>query len=229
MSLFEKFFIALIAGTLIAMGITLSHAESRFSKVVDRTAASVVKIEVIAFDTDGVMKAWLGTGVLIDSMGHIVTCEHVVPRGTAIIKVHLYRSSETAITATVIRRDVKRDLALIQLVDYSTPTPSVALSTTPVMVGDEVVAIGMPYGLDWSVTTGIISALHRAGLAINLTQTDAAINPGNSGGPLFNLEGEVVGINESGYQGANSLGFAVSVVEIKKFLSIFYGLEQVNR
>lgn len=204
---------------------SFTNAESRFSKVVDKTIASVVKIQTLSIQ-DGVVQGALGSGVLIDSAGHILTCEHMVPPGSVLIYVSLYRSSSTLHLATVMRRDHARDLALIRLVNYSTPTPRVELSRTPVVVGDEVVAIGMPFGLQWSVTTGIVSGLHREGLAVNLTQTDAAINPGNSGGPLFDLDGRIIGINQSGYMGANNLGFAVPVEEIRSFLSIFRGLEE---
>lgn len=211
-------------GVLLTLTLVAACGGNRFTQVVDKTIGSTVKIQVSGVQ-GGALASWLGTGVIIDSAGHILTCEHVVPTRSVLIYVTLYRS-RTVHLARVLRRDRKRDLALIQFVNYPLSTHAVELSRGPVSVGDEVVAIGMPYGLDWSVTTGVVSALHRTGLAVNLTQTDAAINPGNSGGPLFDMEGRIVGINESGYQGANNLGFAVSVEEIRGFLSVFKGLEE---
>ncbi len=159
----------------------------------------------------------LGTGIIIDDSGHILTNYHVVG-GATDIKVFLADGREfTGNSVKTIGTDPKTDLALIQIVEKG-PFPHLSLGDSNKMeVGQWVVAIGHPRGLDQTVTQGIISAKHRTGISDpssyqDYLQTDAAINPGNSGGPLMNLNGEVIGINaailsESG--GFEGLGFAI--------------------
>jgi serine protease Do len=159
----------------------------------------------------------LGTGIIIDDSGHILTNYHVVG-GATDIKVLLADGRQfTGNSVKTIGTDMKTDLALIQIVEKG-PFPHLPLGDSNKMeVGQWVVAIGHPRGLDQTVTQGIISAKHRTGISDpssyqDYLQTDAAINPGNSGGPLMNLNGEVIGINaailsESG--GFEGLGFAI--------------------
>ena len=159
----------------------------------------------------------LGSGIIIDDSGHILTNYHVVG-GATDIKVLLADGREfTGNSVKTVGTDPKTDLALIQILEKG-PFPHVSLGDSNKMeVGQWVVAIGHPRGLDQTVTQGIISAKHRAGISDpssyqDYLQTDAAINPGNSGGPLMNLNGEVIGINaaivsESG--GFEGLGFAI--------------------
>jgi serine protease Do len=159
----------------------------------------------------------LGSGIIIDDSGHILTNYHVVG-GATDIKVLLADGREfTGNSIKTIGTDPKTDLALIQIVEKG-PFPHLPLGDSNKMeVGQWVVAIGHPRGLDQTVTQGIISAKHRTGISDpssyqDYLQTDAAINPGNSGGPLMNLNGEVIGINaailsESG--GFEGLGFAI--------------------
>ena len=159
----------------------------------------------------------LGTGIIIDDSGHILTNYHVVG-GATDIKVLLADGRQfTGNSIKTIGTDLKTDLALIQIVEKG-PFPHLSLGDSNKMeVGQWVVAIGHPRGLDQTVTQGIISAKHRTGISDpssyqDYLQTDAAINPGNSGGPLMNLNGEVIGINaailsESG--GFEGLGFAI--------------------
>ncbi len=159
----------------------------------------------------------LGTGIIIDDSGHILTNYHVVG-GATDIKVLLADGRQfTGKSVKTIGTDQKTDLALIQIVEKG-PFPHLSLGDSNKMeVGQWVVAIGHPRGLDQTVTQGIISAKHRTGISDpssyqDYLQTDAAINPGNSGGPLMNLNGEVIGINaailsESG--GFEGLGFAI--------------------
>jgi serine protease Do len=156
----------------------------------------------------------LGTGMIVDEQGHILTNNHVVG-GASEIKVLL--SSEKEYTAKIVGTDPKTDLAVIQIeADERLPYVSFGDSDR-VEVGEWVIAIGHPRGLDQTVTQGIISAKHRKGITDpssyqDFLQTDAAINPGNSGGPLLNLQGEVIGVNaaiasESG--GFEGIGFAI--------------------
>ena len=156
----------------------------------------------------------LGTGMLIDNQGHILTNNHVVAGATE-LKVLLVDGNSYA--AKVVGTDPKTDLAVISIQPDKT-LPTVAFGDSDQMeVGDWVVAIGHPRGLDQTVTQGIISAKHRRGVMDpssyqDYLQTDAAINPGNSGGPLINLDGKVIGVNaaiatDSG--GFEGIGFAI--------------------
>lgn len=159
----------------------------------------------------------LGSGVIIDASGHILTNYHVVG-GAAQIKVVLADGREfSGKSVKVVGTDPKTDLAVIQIIGGGS-LPFLPLGDSDkVKVGQWVVAIGQPRGLSETVTQGIISAKHRTGLSEpssyqDFLQTDAAINPGNSGGPLMDLKGEVIGINsailsESG--GFEGLGFAI--------------------
>ncbi len=151
----------------------------------------------------------LGSGFIIDAQGYVVTNNHVV-EGADKIKVILVGGKEYK--ATIKGRDPKTDLALIQIVD---PPPNLVVlrfgDSDAIRQGDWVVAVGNPFGLSHTLTTGIISAKGRvigAGPYDNFLQTDASINPGNSGGPLLNLQGEVVGINTAILASGQGIGFA---------------------
>lgn len=152
----------------------------------------------------------LGTGFIINKNGLIITNNHVVERADE-IKVRLTDSRE--FKATVIGRDPKTDLALIKISSPFENLPVILLGDSDnIRVGDWVLAIGNPFGLEHTVTKGIISATGRvigSGPYDNFLQTDTPINPGNSGGPLINLRGEVVGINTAIVPGGQGLGFAI--------------------
>ncbi len=159
----------------------------------------------------------LGTGMILDGEGHILTNYHVVGGATKVEVTLADGRRFTGKSVKLVGTDQKTDLAVIQIQD-KVPLPYVKLGDSDKMeVGQWVVAIGHPQGLDETVTQGIISAKHRRGISDpssyqDYLQTDAAINPGNSGGPLLNLNGEVIGINaailsESG--GFEGLGFAI--------------------
>jgi serine protease Do len=160
----------------------------------------------------------LGTGFVIAPEGYIVTNNHVVEDVDS-IKVAFQDGQE--LEATIVGRDPKTDLALIQV---KADKPLIALplgDSDTVRPGDWVVAIGNPYGLGHTVTAGIVSAKGRIigqGPYDDFIQTDAAINPGNSGGPLLNLAGEVIGINTAINPRANTIGFAVPVNMAKDIL-----------
>ncbi len=156
----------------------------------------------------------LGTGMIIDAQGHILTNYHVVG-GLGKIQVTLADGSQYP--ADVVGTDPKTDLGVIKI-SAPNPLPHVTFANSDdVKVGQWVVAIGHPRGLDQTVTQGIISATHRTGIIDpkdyqDFLQTDAPINPGNSGGPLLNLEGQVVGVNSailSQSGGFEGIGFAI--------------------
>ncbi len=162
-----------------------------------------------------------GSGFVIDSEGHVLTNNHVV-EGADEITVKL-GESDTPRSAEVIGADPSNDLALLKVdAPQSELHPLELGNSSQVEVGDPVVAIGNPFGLDRTVTAGIVSALQRQiqapdGFSIsNVIQTDAAINPGNSGGPLINGAGEVIGINSQietggGGNGNVGIGFAIPI------------------
>jgi serine protease Do len=156
-----------------------------------------------------------GSGFIIDTNGIVVTNEHVV-HGADEVKVRLL--DDRTFIAEVVGRDRKLDLALLKL-RGATGLPSAALgSEDSLRVGENVIAVGNPFGLGHTVTMGIVSAKSRtigAGPYDDFIQTDASINPGNSGGPLFNLRGEVVGINTAIRAGADGIGFATPVDALK--------------
>ncbi len=156
------------------------------------------------------VRSGMGSGFIIDPKGMVLTNNHVV-EGAVSIRVRL--DDGRAFEASVLGRDPLTDVALLQIKGKAENLPVVKLGDSSAMrVGDWVMAIGNPYGLASSVSLGIVSALDRninAGPYDQFLQTDAAINPGNSGGPLFNLKGEVIGINTAIVGGAAGIGFAV--------------------
>ncbi len=160
----------------------------------------------------------LGTGFLVDAKGHILTNAHVVD-GADVVKVRL--ADERELKAKVKGRDERLDVAVLEL--ESPPNlPFVPFgSSDGLKVGESVVAIGNPFGLGHTVTMGIVSAKGRAigaGPYDDFIQTDASINPGNSGGPLFNVRGEVVGMNTAINPNGQGIGFAIPSDEIKRVL-----------
>jgi len=161
----------------------------------------------------------LGSGFVISNDGLILTNNHVIKKATE-IKVKLQNGKEY--DAKIIGSDPKTDLALIQAKpDADFPKPVRLGDSDVIRVGDWVMAVGNPFGLGQTVTTGIISAKGRvigAGPYDDFLQTDAAINPGNSGGPLFNMKGQVVGINTAIIVQAQSIGFAIPVNIAKDLL-----------
>ena len=156
--------------------------------------------------------------MIIDAQGHVLTNEHVVSRADA-IRVTLADGREYE--ATLVGADPNNDLAVLRL-ETDEKVPSVAPgSSADLMVGEPVIAIGNPFGLSNSVTTGVLSALDRSirsedRVFHGFLQTDASINPGNSGGPLLNAMGELVGINTAIYQGAEGIGFAIPIDVAKR-------------
>ena len=163
-----------------------------------------------------------GSGFVYDTQGHIVTNNHVVEGAQQIVVTF---ADDTQAAATVVGTDVQSDLAVIQVdVPADALNPVDLGDSEALRVGQTVIAIGNPFGLEGTMTTGIVSALGRqlpAGsetpngsqyVIPDIVQTDAAINPGNSGGPLFNLQGEVIGVNtaiESAVRSSSGVGYAV--------------------
>jgi putative serine protease PepD len=198
-------------------------ASGQVEKVAKAVLPSVVQINVA-----GGSEAGSGTGIIISSDGDILTNNHVVEAAAERGTITVAFSDGTTAAAEIVGRDPKTDLAVVK-VDRDGLTPATFGKSSDLSVGEEVVAIGSPFGLESTVTSGIVSALNRPvsssdGTGQNTTvfpavQTDAAINPGNSGGPLVDLEGRVVGINSairsggttSASAGSIGLGFAIPI------------------
>ncbi len=157
-----------------------------------------------------------GSGVVIDSRGLVLTNAHVVDQ---VSTVNVTLSDGEQRDGEVIGQDPVTDLALIRLSGRTLPTPAMLGDSEALEVGDWAIALGTPYGLERTVTLGIVSSLHRnisslgfSDKRLDLIQTDAAINPGNSGGPLVNAAGEVIGINTLVRSGPGAgLGFAIPI------------------
>ena len=178
--------------------------------------------------------AALGSGVIIDAAkGYVVTNNHVVDNAT---KIQVSLSDGRKFEAKVVGKDPRSDIALMQLQDPKNLTAIKMADSDALRVGDYTVAIGNPYGLGETVTSGIVSALGRSGLNIenyeNFIQTDAAINRGNSGGALVNLNGELIGINTAilAPDGGNiGIGFAIPSNMVKNLTAQMVQYGQVKR
>lgn len=178
--------------------------------------------------------AALGSGVIIDAAkGYVVTNNHVVDNAT---KIQVSLSDGRKFDAKVVGKDPRSDIALLQLQDPKNLTAIKMADSDALRVGDYTVAIGNPYGLGETVTSGIVSALGRSGLNIenyeNFIQTDAAINRGNSGGALVNLNGELIGINTAilAPDGGNiGIGFAIPSNMVKNLTAQMVEFGQVKR
>ena len=176
-----------------------------------------------------------GSGFIIDKNGYVLTNNHVVEKAQKII---VTLASGKKLSATLVGRDPTSDLAVIKIPSAGLDEVAPLGDSDKVKVGQKAIAIGNPFGLSHTLTTGIISALNRSIMAgdntqiDNLIQTDAAINPGNSGGPLLNSNGEVIGINTAifsvsgGYQG---IGFAIPINHAKEVATQLITSGQVAR
>jgi serine protease Do len=221
---------------MVQSGIAPRGAPDSFADLVEQLQPAVVniatkqKVEVVAgvnpFTGERVTQKQEqqsgGSGFIISADGYIVTNNHVIaggPNGDAVDRVTVTLFGGREYSAKIIGRDPTSDVALIKIEATGLPFVEMATSTKN-RVGDWVIAIGNPLGLNSSVTAGIISALQRnigaGGAYDRFIQTDTAINPGNSGGPLFNLDGKVIGINNRliSPSGANiGVGFAIPAEE----------------
>ncbi len=157
----------------------------------------------------------LGSGVIFDKQGHVLTNEHVIARAD---RVRVTIADGREYEAEVIGADPNNDLAVLKILTDEILPFTPPGTSDDLMVGEPVIAIGNPFGFSNSVTTGVISATDRSVNAKSsnftfhgLLQTDALINPGNSGGPLLNAEGQLIGINAAIFAGAQGIGFAIPI------------------
>ena len=194
----------------------LNETERVYSEIYNRVAPAVVSITSATRSGDQFFNVSGGSGFVIDTQGHIVTNFHVV-EGAARLEVSMFDG--TIARGELIGTDADSDIAVIKINIAPERLRPVPLGNSDeIEVGQIVLAIGSPFENDWTMTSGIVSALNRriSGLNNNsiggVIQTDAAINPGNSGGPLLNLRGEVIGVNsqiESQTRSNSGIGFAV--------------------
>ena len=180
----------------------------RGEKIIPRSGASPPRSD------EGQRVNGMGTGVVIDPRGYILTNHHVVD---GVRQIQVTSADGRQSTARLLAHDPETDLAIIK-VDFGKELPPITTGTSSdLMPGEPVVAVGNAFGYEHTVTRGIISALHRpvqindAQFYDDLIQTDASINPGNSGGPLLNIDGEMIGINVAVRTGAQGIGFALPV------------------
>ena len=177
-------------------------------------------------------KRSLGSGIIINDEGFILTNEHVIAKAA---KIHVVLSDKQEFVASVIGADIKSDLAIIKI-NSGKSLPYVEMGRSDdLMIGEQVLAIGNPFGLQHTVTTGIISALNRnirAGKNMvysDFIQVDASINPGNSGGPLLNINGSLIGINTAIFQKAEGIGFAIPIDHARRIVDELIRYGKVRR
>ena len=212
-----------IAGCLVVptLGPATESRETSIVRAIKEVRSSVVNIrgEKTLATTDakaeikpGRRVNGMGTGVVIDPRGYILTNYHVVD---GVRQIQVTGADGKTLIARLVARDTKTDLAIVKI-DPPNDLPVITLGTSSdLMPGETVLAVGNAYGYEHTVTRGIISALHRAVQVSDvqfyddLIQTDASINPGNSGGPLLNVDGEMIGINVAVRAGAQGIGFAI--------------------
>jgi serine protease Do len=227
-------FMVMIAATAASPSIAVASSEARRTPVVqavDKVHRSVVNIS--SEKKAASQSRWpfspeenqrprvsgMGSGVLVDGRGYILTNHHVVDKVQGIV-VELFDG--TTYPARVLQNDPVMDLAVLKI-DPVSPLSAVEIGTSSdLMIGETVITIGNAFGYENTVSVGIVSALHRDvtlsddQVYRNLIQTDACINPGNSGGPLINIDGELIGINVAVRAGAQGIGFALPIDEVKR-------------
>jgi putative serine protease PepD len=210
---------------------SVARPKGSIADIAARTLPSVVTIKVAGTSGTGT-----GSGFVMRKDGYILTNNHVVDAATSKGKITVLFSDGKSLVATIIGRDESYDLAVLRVSRRNLPV-LVLGDSLAVVVGDPVIAVGAPLGLDSTVTSGIVSALNRpvtaggAGASsasfINAIQTDAAINPGNSGGPLLDMAGRVIGVNSAiarvassqssdGQSGNIGVGFAIPSDQVRK-------------
>ena len=211
-------------GTVTASaGTALPTTSTSTSSTASATAASIYKQDspgVVTITVNLPNGQAIGSGIVLDTKGDILTNAHVLSGGK---NIQVAFSDGTTATGTLVGSNTGADLAVIRVsVAASTLHPLTLGSSASVKVGDSVYAIGSPFGLSGSLTEGIVSNLNQSTpTGSSLIQTDAAINPGNSGGPLVNALGQVIGVNnsiESPVDGNVGVGFAIPIDQVKQIL-----------
>lgn len=185
----------------------------------EKRAASNARWPFSAEENQRPRVSGMGTGVLIDERGYILTNQHVVDK---VQGIEVVLSDGSRYAGRVVQQDPMMDVALLKI-DAGRSLPAIRMgSSADLMVGEDVITIGNAFGYENTVSVGIVSALKRdvtlsdEQVYRNLIQTDACINPGNSGGPLVNIDGELIGINVAVRAGAQGIGFALPIDDVKR-------------
>ena len=206
----------------------LSPEEKNNVEIYERVSPAVVNITSISIEYNWfyeiIPRRGIGSGILIDNQGHVVTNHHVI-EGAKHLEVTLH--DKTVVEAEIVGTDPPNDLAVLQIkCSGESCRPAVLGKSDALRVGQNVLAIGNPFGLQHTLTTGIISSTGRSlktqqGYVENVIQTDAAINPGNSGGPLLDTQGKIIGINTAIFSRTGEsagIGFAIPVDTLARVL-----------
>ena len=212
---------------LVAVTLKGNDAETRADdarrtpivQAVEKCRPAIVALKVAK--SDGESPERTGTGVIVDRRGYIVTSRHLIA-GAAGIRVIL--ADRTVFAARMVAGEPDTDLAILRI-DALRPLPTLTpASGRDLLVGERVIAIGHPYGYDYTVSTGIISGLARSitmptgAVLSDVIQFDAPINPGNSGGPLLNVHGAWIGLSAAVREGAQGIAFALNIETVKGML-----------
>lgn len=233
----------LLALVVIAAPADVANAQSlrrsAIVRAVQQASSSVVNInghKIVPADDQYATKPTkrvngMGTGVVIDPRGYILTNYHVVE---GVRRINVTTADKRAYVARVIAHDPTTDLAIIKIPTQTRMKVIQVGSSRDIMTGETVIAMGNAYGYEHSVTTGIVSAQHR-NVQVNdqqsyrdLIQTDASINPGNSGGPLLNIDGNMIGINVAVRVGAQGIGFAIPVDQGMQVAARLMSIERLS-
>ncbi len=217
-----------------------SRRDTPLVKAIETAKTAVVNIHTektateadALFGTSSAKKiTGMGAGIVVDPRGYVATNYHVVA-DVDVLDVSLADGSRYA--AKVLSFDRKHDLALIKIEPQRTLETMKLGVSADLMLGETVIAVGNPFGYVHTITSGIVSAMHRdvdvneTQSYANLIQTDASINPGNSGGPLLNLDGEVIGINVAIRAGAQRIGFAIPIDDAREVIAELISIELLN-
>jgi serine protease Do len=229
-------------GTMITVPKIKNDDALTTPQIVEKLRPSIVRVQTESATLDifgrTTPSTGVGTGVIINADGHIVTNNHVVTTGggnTPADRITVTLSDQRTFAATIVGRDQPTDLAVLKI-DASGLTPAAYGNADEQQVGEDVVAIGFALDLKGgpTVTRGVLSAkgrtINEQPYTINdAIQTDAGINPGNSGGPLVNARGEVIGINTAIISSAQNIGFSISVAVVQPTVDQLVGTGKVDR
>ncbi len=231
--------LVLLLGTGVALAAeTESLRRTPVVRAVERAGPAVVNISTTKLLGSAFYQDWfgrwrarrpvksVGSGVIVHPDGYVVTNSHVVRQATEIIVGLGGNGEETRYKAVLVAENEANDLAVLKI-DREKPFPAVHLGRSDdLMVGEPTIAVGNPFGVGKTVTTGVLSAVGRkVGVSsevsfVDFLQTDAAINPGNSGGALLNIHGDMIGLNTAIIRGGDGIGFAIPVDRVKAIVSM---------
>jgi Do/DeqQ family serine protease len=241
--------LALALSALIGATATAAERRTDVVRAVERVSPAVVSVrtQIMVSERTTDPFAWFfrdfaaprqrrmetsqGSGVIIDAKGFVLTNYHVVAVGG---EVEIELVSGKRHPAEVVGTAPEHDLAVLRLLGAGT-VPSIPMGTSrDLMIGETVIAIGNPFGLSHTVTTGVISALHRfirteERTYVDFIQTDASINPGNSGGPLLDINGQLIGVNTAVYGHAQGIGFAIPIDKARRIVDDLLRHGEVRR